>query len=114
MADILVGLISGLISGLCAWVILKMATMNLIRELKAEARIELEEARSQEGYNNMSFLGRDRRTALSKEDAEKRELKATISGRELNTVNTFIWRTALTISIAVAVIVVVTRLINNN
>jgi hypothetical protein len=113
MTDVLASLISGLASGFGTWVILKLATLKLMTDLKAEARIELEEARSQEGYNNISFLGKDRRTVSSREDAEKRELEATISGRELSAINTFIWRTALVVSVMVAVIVVVVRLIDN-
>ena len=82
--------------------------------LKAEARIELEDARSQDGYNNMAFLGRDRRVAFSEEDAEKRELKATPSGGKMQRINTLIWRVALVVSAIVTIIVVAIRLIKNN
>lgn len=114
MDDVLVGLASGLLSGFCVWIVLRLVTLKSMIGLKDEARIELEDARSQDGYNNMAFLGRDRRVAFSEEDAEKRELKATPSGGKMQRISTLIWRVALVASAIVTIIVVVTRLIKNN
>ncbi|MBR3319372.1 hypothetical protein IKG06_02600 [Candidatus Saccharibacteria bacterium] len=101
--------VAGLSCGVSTWVLLMLVTLGLRKELKARSKVELNEARSREGYNATSFLGRKRDSITSDDDVERRELKATASGIELGEINRAIRTASFIVFVMVIIIAIVLR-----
>ena len=110
--DNLIGIVAGLIAGICTLAISKIATSKARNELFSEARMEIEDARSQDGYDAPSFLRRERHPVMiSEEETERRELRVTVAGELLLKMNRFIWRVSFIVAVLVTIIVIVLRTI---
>ncbi len=107
--NFLIGMGFGLAAGLIALIILKVATLRLRKELKVAAGIELEEIRDQEGYNSISFLGRDRHSELREDEIFERELKGTISGERLTFIDRSIWKISAIVFVVTTVTIIAIR-----
>ncbi len=97
--DFLIGIGSGLAAGLLTLFILKVATLRIRKELKMAAEIEFEEICDLDGL-----------CELREDEAfEREQLKATVSGERLNSINRSIWKISIIMSIVVMVIIIMSR-----
>ena len=107
--NFLIGIGFGLVAGVIAWVIMRIATIKIRKELKANARLELEDIRFQEGYNAVYFMRGNRQRATSKEDAEERELMSTTTGKELSSFNRLMLKFSIAVFVLVTIAIIVGR-----
>ena len=109
--NFLIGVGFGLVAGVVALCIMKMVTLRLRKELKVAAGIELEETHAQDGYNSISFLGRDRRSEIRVNEIFERELKSTASGERLVYINRSIWKTSMIVFVVTTIVIIVGRFV---
>ena len=106
--DYVIGIVSGLIAAVIAWCLMMLFTAQVRNELKTAAEIELDEIRSQEGYNSIPLFGRRDRQSFSG-DNFNRELKGTAPGEELDKIRRRIRIISWVILVVVTIIVIVIR-----
>ena len=108
----IMGAIFGLIIGIGSWCLIMIATIERRNELKSAAKIEYEEIHSQEGFDSISFMRRDgRHPMIRDEKLSKRELNSTEAGEQLRRINHRILNVSIAISILATIVIIVVELI---
>ena len=97
--DFLIGIGSGLAAGLLTLFVLKVVTLRDRKELKMAAEIEFEEIRDLAGLCEL----------YEYEAFGREQLKETVSGERLNSINRFIWMISIITSTVVMVIIIMGR-----